>query len=754
MIARATLAALFLAAAAASAVGAARASATSFDPVASLSAVRQRDAADARDHEPDVAALLDGVGSIASPGVPGPLAVTGEDAFVVWTARDPVGAFVPLAAAARHGRGKLVALGHTGYFEEGALATGDTARFVANAARWVGGFEPRVACWRRPALADALRDADVRATLLRKRDWTTDLARYDVVCLDPSPLDAGEVEQLRAWVADGGGLVLVGLGWGWSQRNPGRELSRDHPGNRLIAPLGVAWADGTVAEVDGAPPSAARRRGADAGATLRALASDPRGPAPTANGGLSVADGAILSAAARAVPADDARFLPALEAWLAGADTRPPTRDAPLDADDVADRLALVVQHRRAGSRAPEDVAAAPTAADFPGAVPGSAARRPGARVAVVGVTGERVTTGLYAPPGEVVALRVPEPLRDAGMRVRIGAHSDRLWHRPAWERHPEISATWTLDAAEVRVASPHGGALYLELARDADGSHEVRVDGCVTAPRYDLGRTTADEWRVLRRAPAPWAELGSRHVRLSVPSEFVRGIDDPAPLLELWDRVIEACAELDGAPPPARPERIVPDVDISAGYMHAGYPVMTHLDAAPWLVDLPRLAGEDGPRVWGLWHELGHNRQHPDWTFDGTVEVTCNLYTLYVLDRVSGVTPAEHPRIAPLADRARAHRDAGADFEAWKRDPFLALAMYVELQQAFGWEAYREVFRRYRALPDDARPADDDAKRDLWLSTWSAVVERDLGPFFTSWGVPVSDAALAAAAAWPEWTR
>ncbi|MCA8978708.1 MAG: M60 family metallopeptidase, partial [Planctomycetes bacterium] len=319
---------------------------------------------------------------------------------------------------------------------------------------------------------------------------------------------------------------------------------------------------------------------------------------------------------------------------------------------------------------------------------------------------------------------------------------SDELWNRPRWERDPEISMRLALDRREVRAASPHGGALYVELSKDLESPVQLTIDGAVAAPRFTLGRTTAAEWRTSRRAPAPWAELEARHVILSVPSSVVRGLDDPAALLELWDRVMETYPELDGEPLAKRPERFVPDVDISAGYMHSGYPVMTHLDAAPWLVDHDRILGKPDPQVWGLWHELGHNRQSPDWTFGGTGEVTCNLYTLFVLDRISGVKPAQHTRIVPLAKRFEEYRAAGADFAEWKQDPFLALYMYVQLQDAFGWEAYQRVFAAYLQLDERERPKGDDEKRDRWLVTFSRTVERDLSAFFELWGVPTSQTA------------
>ena len=74
---------------------------------------------------------------------------------------------------------------------------------------------------------------------------------------------------------------------------------------------------------------------------------------------------------------------------------------------------------------------------------------------------------------------------------------------------------------------------------------------------------------------------------------------------------MLDACADLAARPRErARPERYVTDVQISAGYMHAGYPIMTHLDAAARFVDLRASGRRKGD--WGLFHEMGHNHQQP----------------------------------------------------------------------------------------------------------------------------------------------
>jgi len=54
---------------------------------------------------------------------------------------------------------------------------------------------------------------------------------------------------------------------------------------------------------------------------------------------------------------------------------------------------------------------------------------------------------------------------------------------------------------------------------------------------------------------------------------------------------------------------------------MHAGYPVVTHLDicndksCAEYIFDIKNLKNGG---CWGLFHEFGHNMQRDEWTFEG----------------------------------------------------------------------------------------------------------------------------------------
>ena len=448
---------------------------------------------------------------------------------------------------------------------------------------------------------------------------------------------------------------------------------------------------------------------------------------------------------------------------LVEGNTRWPSEQQPVSADDVIARLAaglFVSEHSHTPA---ESVRAHPAAADFPYLVPTDAPRitrsvtihteamqghlpdmhnpyaQPGAP--------RRHSTGMYAAPGELVTVTVPNEVAEAGdLHVRVGAHSDSIWNRDEWKRMPEISRRFPITTTSTHVANAFGGLIYVEIPVDAAlGSFTVEIKNGVAAPLFVLGETDPDEWRnVIRHAPAPWAEIVGRNMAVTTDSREVRGLDDPAAVAEVWDRMLDLSAELAAWPSAGRSrlERFVVDRQISLGYMHSGYPLMAHLDKQSELVDAEFLRSEGD---WGLFHEVGHNHQADDWTFNGTVEVTVNLFTLYIYEFLCGVPVTTEKWDGSHQSRAELmalYDFDSPDFELWKREPFLALIMYAQLQEAFGWDAYRQVFATYRALPESERPKTDDEKRDQWMVRFSHQVGRNLGPFFEAWGVPTSEAA------------
>ena len=709
----------------------------------------------------DLDTLLDGVAEIASPGVPGLLCVYGPEALpvIVGAPRDDASAGVraPVVAAARWQDGRVVALGHDGYFVRSTLETADTGSLMMNAFHWAAGetasARPRIGVVGASELRAWLTETghDAVAVGLTPESLRT----VDVVAVKMWNQSDPEIEALSTFVRGHGGLVTVSVGWAWARYlHPDRDLVTDHPGNRLLAPVGIQWADDYLSRtspkgyaVDGQPHDLTH-----AGSALDAAEAHVAGRRTLTQPEIDQALDSLLRTA-RSLPPDDTLLAPRLTRLAENADW--PSAERPVRRADVIDRVAaafFAIEHRRTP---PESVHEHPAAADFPGSVPDDATRH--TRNLTIDTTVPRWhSTGLYAAPGELVTVTVPAEAAEAGgFHVRVGAHTDGIWPRPEWKRMPEISRHFAISETMTRVANAFGGMIYLEVPDDADlGSIAVKIEGAVAAPRFVLGETDPAAWRnEIRHAPAPWAEIVGRNMIVTTDASEVRGLDDPVAVAETWDRVLDLSAELAAWLASARssPERFVVDRQISHGYMHAGYPLMAHLDQQANLVNAERLSSDGN---WGFFHEVGHNHQSADWTFDGTVEVTVNLFTLYVYEFLCGIPPTERWRGSHLsrAEWMALYDFDDPDFELWKREPFLALIMYAQMQQAFGWDAYRQVFTTYRALSNEERPKNDDEKRDQWLVRFSQQVGRNLGPFFETWGVPTSQAARDSINDLPAW--
>ncbi len=720
----------------------------------------------------DLDALLDGVAEVAMPpGGPGAMCVYGPEAFpvIVGAASSSVnGARAPVVAAGYWEGGRMVAVGSLGLlFLQSTLETAHNGRLMENALHWAAGKtrpdRPRIGVVGNRDLRLWLKQAgyDVVETALT----IASLRTVDVVAMTMWDETEQEVSALLAFVRAGGGLVAQSSGWFWADRHPDLDLAGDFAGNRLLARVGIQWTGLTANPtstlgftVDGPPDEL----------THAARALD----AVEANG-LTQPELAqatyTLTSTLYSLPPDDTLFAPRLHVLIEPDEYRWPSAERPVEEADLLDRLAatlFVTENLRTPA---ESVRAHPAAADFPGSVPADAPRL--SRTVTIDATkpaGHTTSpwsephkhrwhsTGLYAAPGELITVTVPSAVAAAGLHVRVGAHSDANWNRTEWTRMPEIGRRFPISSTTTLAANAFGGLIYVEVPVNADlGRITVMIEGAVAAPIFVLGETDPAEWRSeIRHAPAPWGEIAGRNMIVTIPASEVRDLDDPAAVAETWDRILDLNAELAAWPSPARvrPERFVIDRQTSHGYMHSGYPIVAQLDQPVNLVSVEHLRSEG---QWGPFHEVGHNHQSRDWTFDGTVEVAVNLFTLYVYEYLCGIPVARSYRewADPRSQAMIANYDFdNPDFELWKREPTLALYMYVQLQQAFGWEAYRQVFATYRALSDAERPKNDDEKRDQWLVRFSRQVRRNLGPFFEAWGVPTSAAARASIGELPVW--
>ena len=705
---------------------------------------------------------------IGIPGSPGPLLVYGPEAFPLVVGATGSG-HAPVVAASRWQAGRVVALGHGGYFQRATIETADTARLITNALFWAAGEEP--SAHPRIGVISAGDAREFRAYLEEVGHDVVEVAltpgslgTVDVVALVMWNQSERELKALSEFVRAGGGLLTASTGWGWAYLHPQLDLVNDYSGNRLLSPIGIQW--GHSEWINRTSPNGYAVIGppnelTHGGAAMDAMDAYTNGDRSITRSDIAQATDSLVRAF-RSMPADDTLLRPRLRSLVdtAESDERWPSNRHTVRQYDALDRLLtshFAIEHDQTPA---EHVRPHPASADFPGSVPDDAPRV--TRNITIDTAAPRWhSTGLYAAPGESITVKMPFKAASSGFYVRVGAHTDEIWGRSEWRRMPEISRRFPVSATETLVANAFGGLIYIEVPNDARlGRINVEIAGAVEAPLFVLGETDLDDWReTIRHAPAPWAEIAGENMIVTTESREVRDLDDPAAVAEVWDRALDLSAELAAWPSTTRtfPERFVVDRQISNGYMHAGYPIMAHLDQKSRLVNAEHLstcAYEWTQSAWGFYHEVGHNHQNYDWTFDGTVEVTVNLFTLYVHEFLCGIPLHNNWRGTPeFRAKQMAKYDFDApDFEQWKSDPFLALVMYQQLQQDFGWDAYRQVFAEYRALPDSQRPRSDDEKRDQWMVRFSRQVGRNLGPFFEAWGVPTSRSARNSIAHLPVW--
>lgn len=378
-------------------------------------------------------------------------------------------------------------------------------------------------------------------------------------------------------------------------------------------------------------------------------------------------------------------------------------------------------------------------------------------------------STGFYAAPGEVVVVDVPEQWTTRGLTIWISGHRDNIPLKKALSRTPRSPARiFPIDKARTEVAATYGGAVYIDTGNDPIDADPflVHIQNALPAPTYVHGKTTLEDWKsTQRKHPAPYAEFAGRNVAISFPSDWIRELDDPASLMEYWDGVVALHDQLGGyADLRKMPERINVDCQISVGLFHAGYPTQGPQDQCRGVVDLPQLTSTGN---WGWFHELGHESQRrPDkawgwnnpYTFDGSIEVTVNLFSAHAFDQLG------------MRDRRGWTWTASSEAVDEKAKTFLAeggtyakgsaaekLAMHLQIRHAFGWDVYRDVLAGYSKQQDEdpgQLPESEQAERDAWLVRMSQATGHNLAPFYGKvWGIPLSPEAIEAVEDLPPWS-
>jgi hypothetical protein len=665
----------------------------------------------------------------------------------------------PIASAAYAGQGRVVGYGHESFV---AKSSGPEMTLSINAMKWACDGVGTIGLW---SDFNHFEDELVAEGFTVLTSVTPDqLAGLDCYVGEfwNGWSDAQNL-KIETFLTSGHGLILGGHSWYWSYSNS--DVAHDYPGNKIAPTTGlfVSSHSGSVQLTLGttAPDRLLRTIPA-----ITALQNHfTTGPLIATSDAPTIEK--TISRSTAMLTLDFNNFWTPLRemvnstGWTQISDNS----EYDLGADPIDDVL-LAIEEGLYLRLPANQLSAHPSSSDFPGAVPINAPRV-SLNVTVngnyiglpsgFGYAGARshgmMGTGLYAAAGEVVNITVPTSIVDQNVRIQIGAHSDSLWNKDKLDRHPKVHRIWTIDSTTMQVGNTFGGLIYITFPPDSTfGMTNITIENAVQSPRYIAGVTTAQQWNnTEKNYPAPWAEIEGQFFILTVPSSEIRNLDNTAELMNWWDTALQMEHNLSGYLPWTRVERAVFDIQISAGWMHSGYPFMAHTVSVANVVNLSHISTQGD---WGLFHELGHNHQWMSATLPGNTETTCNLFSAYIMTELVGVDlGAGHGAMSNSSreTRTETYFNAGSQISQWS--VWTALETHMMIQEQFGWQVYTSAFSQYYNS-SLTQPTNDAQEYNSWAARISNETGMNLIPFLRAWGLPIDDATFATVDHLPVWNN
>ncbi len=381
---------------------------------------------------------------------------------------------------------------------------------------------------------------------------------------------------------------------------------------------------------------------------------------------------------------------------------------------------------------------------------------------------------GLYAPPGELIEIDVPEGLHK--LSVQIGGWTDNLGGKLNPKRDPLIYSRQKLSPGKNYVRNLYGGTIYIKAARPVENPVTLHVSGAVKEPDFVLGETDPQEWwENLQKYDVPWLELRSPNFIALVPRKkfLIEGLDDPSKALDFWNQVVlhdyYGWMGLERNPSnpkdqaPFLPFRAVLDIDISVGYGHNGYPVMW-VDDMYWFNSVANYDAIKRLDAWGSFHEFGHNcQQGSTWSLSNLGETTNNLFIYHAAQRMNkqfkqeGIDTVSYTSLHNTTESwakglEYAEKDEGKSFVTDIGDPFEAILPFMQIfmkakpyagsQWSSGWDFMTVLYRKARRVKHLS--TNDQDRRDFIYEALCNFTHKDWLPWFIHWGMRVSSVSKA----------
>lgn len=384
-------------------------------------------------------------------------------------------------------------------------------------------------------------------------------------------------------------------------------------------------------------------------------------------------------------------------------------------------------------------------------------------------LTGHRpwFSTGLYAPPCEIICVTKPASLQGKKVLCRIGASGSVLREKnKPWKRLPKTYEVKELkDGDTTCLYNINGGNIYIIPEEPFAVPETFIISGAVKSPDFVLGKTRPAAWkREIASTTVPFAEIGCERVIWSMSTKILKTLKRPKTLMKFYDETLVTdfnafhglsdTASLWLHRSPEFPSRCVQDIQIHAGAAYASYPSMFGGERyAKRAVNMESMQNEG--ESWGFYHEVGHTYQVACWKWGVLGEVSNNFHALYAGNRLRNTwgesrTAKWQGFIDQLQKIEQAQRNFDTDLSHDSR-----LIPFCQLAQQYGWRLYAYLSKCARELPDEIAAvvtSSNDSRRDFFCKRVCEYANADLRPFFDFWGIKYSSLAAADMATLPKY--
>ena len=316
--------------------------------------------------------------------------------------------------------------------------------------------------------------------------------------------------------------------------------------------------------------------------------------------------------------------------------------------------------------------------------------------------------TGLYAPAGEVVKIKISsEDLEKIGgeLIVCVGQVSHRnnvnnIWKaRDDFSRMSVVGNIFTISKETSYVGNFLGGPIYV-YPKKINSTFSVTISGAVRYPYYIHGLTTKEEFEKMKTLSAPYFDfevwdLGVRH---SGPKKFANfDYDNLVKVGNLWEKICRTSRQVPASANATIGVGFVYDCFVAAGSACAFQGGHSWVNApCSWLGSALDYESMTANGFWGVIHEFNHLYQSYGMYDTKTNEVTNNSTSLlsYVLyTNISSMRSENDSSLShwnKYTDPSRSLRETISLAESGEAQ--FALNCYADIIHSFGTDIFTKA--------------------------------------------------------------